>query len=73
MIVICGLEGVVVIILFVSFIIDDIFIYVGYDIDDLIENVSFEEIIYLFWYLRLLNKKEFDELKQQFVKEVVVL
>ncbi|MCY8364231.1 citrate synthase, partial [Bacillus spizizenii] len=59
-----GLEGVVATTSSVSSIIDDTLTYVGYDIDDLTENASFEEIIYLLWHLRLPNKKELDELKQ---------
>jgi citrate synthase len=67
-----GLEGVVATTSSVSSIIDDTLTYVGYDIDDLTENASFEEIIYLLWHLRLPNKKELDELKQQLAKEAVV-
>lgn len=52
-----GLEGVVATTSSVSSIIDDTLTYVGYDIDDLTENASFEEIIYLLWHLRLPNKK----------------
>ncbi|MDF9782668.1 citrate synthase [Bacillus velezensis] len=44
-----GLEGVVATTSSVSSIIDDTLTYVGYDIDDLTENASFEEIIYLLW------------------------
>jgi citrate synthase len=67
-----GLEGVVATTSSVSSIIDDTLTYVGYDIDDLTENASFEEIIYLLWHLRLPNKKELDELKQQLAKEAAV-
>nr|MDH3083793.1 citrate/2-methylcitrate synthase [Bacillus subtilis] len=52
-----GLEGVVATTSSVSSIIDDTLTYVGYDIDDLTENASFEEIIYLLWHLRSPNKK----------------
>ncbi|AGE64512.1 citrate synthase [Bacillus subtilis XF-1] len=67
-----GLEGVVATTSSVSSIIDDTLTYVGYDIDDLTENASFEEIIYLLWHLRLPNKKELEELKQQLAKEAAV-
>lgn len=59
-----GLENVYVVEIFISFIIDDMLIYVGYGIDDLMENnVFFEEVIYLLWYLCLLNKDEFKKFK----------
>ncbi|PSL44073.1 citrate synthase [Salsuginibacillus halophilus] len=55
-----GLEGIVATQSSVSSIIDDQLTYQGYDIDDLTENASFEEVIYLLWNGRL--PKE-DELK----------
>ncbi len=67
-----GLEGVVATTSSVSSIIDDTLTYVGYDIDDLTENASFEEIIYLLWHLRLPNKTELAELKKQLAKEAAV-
>lgn len=60
-----GLEGIVATTSSISSIIDDTLTYVGYNIDDLAENASFEEVIYLLWHLKLPNKKELDELKQQ--------
>jgi citrate synthase len=60
-----GLEGVVATSSSISSIIDDTLTYVGYDIDDLAENASFEEVIYLLWHLRLPNKQELEELKTQ--------
>lgn len=60
-----GLEGVVATTSSVSSIIDDTLTYVGYNIDDLTENASFEEIVYLLWHLKLPNKAELAELKKQ--------
>lgn len=60
-----GLEGVVATSSSISSIIDDTLTYVGYNIDDLAENASFEEVIYLLWHRRLPNKSELAELKTQ--------
>ncbi|MDF5139102.1 citrate/2-methylcitrate synthase, partial [Vibrio parahaemolyticus] len=38
-----------------------ILIYQGYDIHDLAEHSTFEEVIYLLWNGRLPNKTELDE------------
>ncbi|HEX5037376.1 MAG TPA: citrate/2-methylcitrate synthase, partial [bacterium] len=38
-------------------------IYVGYDIRDLAENASFEEVVHLLLHLRLPNQAELDELR----------
>lgn len=67
-----GLEGVVATTSSVSSIIDDTLTYVGYDIDDLTENASFEEIIYLLWHLKLPNKEELNEFKKQLAQEASV-
>ena len=45
-----GLEGVVATQSAISSIIDDTLTYVGYDIDDLADNASFEEVVYLLWH-----------------------
>ena len=60
-----GLEGIVATQSSISSIIDDTLTYVGYDIDDLAENASFEEVIYLLWHKRLPNEDELTELKKQ--------
>lgn len=60
-----GLEGIVATTSSISSIIDDTLTYVGYNIDDLTKNASFEEIIYLLWHLELPNKQQLEELKQQ--------
>lgn len=60
-----GLEGIVATQSAISSIIDDTLTYVGYDIDDLAENASFEEVVYLLWHQRLPKSEELAELKQQ--------
>lgn len=60
-----GLEGVVATTSSISSIIDDTLTYVGYNIDDLAENASFEEVIYLLWHRKLPTQTELQELKQQ--------
>ncbi|GKV54580.1 citrate synthase 2 [Sporosarcina sp. NCCP-2222] len=60
-----GLEGIVATQSAISSIIDDTLTYVGYDIDDLATNASFEEVVYLLWHQRLPKEDELAELKQQ--------
>jgi citrate synthase len=60
-----GLEGVVATSSSISSIIDDTLTYVGYNIDDLADNASFEEVIYLLWHRKLPTAEELAELKQQ--------
>ncbi|WP_075982542.1 citrate synthase [Bacillus massilinigeriensis] len=60
-----GLEGVVATTSSISSIIDDTLTYVGYDIDDLAVNASFEEVIYLLWHRALPTVSELEELKHQ--------
>lgn len=60
-----GLEGVVATQSSISSIIDDQLTYVGYRIDDLAENSSFEEVVYLLWNLKLPTKSELDSFKAE--------
>ncbi|MFB6467718.1 citrate synthase [Cytobacillus sp. Hz8] len=60
-----GLEGVVATTSSISSIIDDTLTYVGYNIDDLAVNASFEEVIYLLWHRKLPTLSELEELNQQ--------
>ncbi|WP_141559447.1 citrate synthase [Bacillus cereus] len=64
MTVIRGLEGVVATTSSVSSIIDDTLTYVGYNIDDLAENATFEEVVYLLWHRKLPNEKELAEFNE---------
>ncbi len=67
-----GLEGIVATQSSISSIIDDTLTYVGYNIDDLAENASFEEVVYLLWHQRLPKQDELNELKQQLADEMTV-
>ena len=63
-----GLEGVVATSSSISSIIDDTLTYVGYNIDDLTENASFEEVVYLLWHRKLPTKSQLDKLKRNLQK-----
>ncbi|SDH74611.1 citrate synthase [Alteribacillus bidgolensis] len=67
-----GLEGVVATSSSVSSIIDDVLTYQGYNIDDLAENASFEEVIYLLWNGRLPNRSELDEITKDLAANMEV-
>jgi citrate synthase len=67
-----GLEGVVATETSISSIIDDTLTYVGYDIDDLASNASFEEVVYLLWHKKLPKAEELAELKQQLAENMAV-
>ncbi|MGM8366274.1 citrate synthase [Virgibacillus sp. W0181] len=67
-----GLEGVIAAKSSISSIIDDKLTYVGYSIDDLAENASFEEVVYLLWNLKLPNKSELDEIRKDLVDNMEV-
>jgi citrate synthase len=67
-----GLEGVVATTSSISSIIDDTLTYVGYDIDDLAVNASFEEVIYLLWHLKLPNAEQLAELKKQLAENAAL-
>ncbi|HXG93577.1 MAG TPA: citrate synthase [Blastocatellia bacterium] len=66
-----GLEGVVAAQSSISDVngIEGRLIYAGYDIHDLAENSTFEEVIFLLWNLRLPTRSELDQLKQQLNRE----
>lgn len=51
-----GLEGIVATTSSISSIVDGVLTYRGIDIDDLAENATFEEVIYLLWFGKLLTK-----------------
>jgi len=60
-----GLEGVVALTSSVSSIVDGVLTYRGYDIDDLAENTTFEEVVYLLLNDDLPNQSQLDTLNQQ--------
>lgn len=67
-----GLEGVVATTSSISSIIDDTLTYVGYNIDDLAENATFEEVVYLLWHRELPTKQQLEELKQQLAENATI-
>ncbi|MDZ5783784.1 citrate synthase [Marinococcus luteus] len=67
-----GLEGVVATTSSVSSIVDDVLRYQGYHIDDLTENASFEEVIYLLWYGELPTKEEYNNFRQSLMDNMSV-
>ncbi|MCR1834183.1 citrate synthase [Oceanobacillus caeni] len=67
-----GLEGVVASRSQISSIIDDQLTYVGYTIDDLAENASFEEVVFLLWNKKLPNQKELDAIKKELAENMEV-
>ncbi|MGO4888686.1 citrate synthase [Anaerobacillus sp. MEB173] len=60
-----GLEGIVATTSSVSSIIDGVLTYQGYNIDDLADNASFEEVIFLLWNGRLPKQDELSQLTQE--------
>jgi len=57
-----GLEGIVATTSSISSIIDGVLTYRGINIDDLAENATFEEVIYLLWFEKLPNQVELQQL-----------
>ncbi len=60
-----GLEGVVALESGISSIIGSVLTYRGIGIDELAENASYEEVVYLLWYAKLPNRAELDHLNSQ--------
>ncbi|TMW71699.1 citrate synthase [Alteribacter natronophilus] len=60
-----GLEGVVATTSSVSSIIDGVLTYNGYNIDDLADYASFEEVVYLLWNHKLPNKEELESFTKE--------
>lgn len=60
-----GLEGVVALSSEISSIVDGVLTYRGYNIDDLAEQASFEEVAFLLWNGRLPSQSELDQLKKE--------
>ncbi|WP_066194725.1 MULTISPECIES: citrate synthase [Gracilibacillus] len=67
-----GLEGIVALESEVSSIIDDQLTYAGYTIDDLAENASFEEVIFLLWNKRLPKKEELEALEKDLFENMTI-
>lgn len=58
-----GLEGIVAAASSISSIIDGVLTYRGYNIDELAEHATFEEVVYLLWYGKLPNQEELTVLQ----------
>lgn len=65
-----GLEGITATDSSISSIIDDKLTYVGYDIDDLANNSSFEEVVYLLWNKKLPNQEELEAFKRELISNM---
>lgn len=59
-----GLEGIVATTSSISSIVDGVLTYRGFDIDELAEHATFEEVVYLLWYGKLPTKLELNQLQQ---------
>jgi citrate synthase len=60
-----GLEGIVAAQSAICSIVDGVLSYAGINIEELAENASFEEVIYLLWHRRLPKKDELEALKKE--------
>ena len=60
-----GLEGIVAATTSVSSIVDGVLTYRGYDIDDLADHATFEEVIHLLWYGKLPSNSELARLRHE--------
>ncbi|WEG13906.1 citrate synthase [Pullulanibacillus sp. KACC 23026] len=67
-----GLEGVVATTSGISSIIDGVLTYKGYDIDDLADHASFEEVVYLLWNDDLPNQQQLDAFKKELAGNAAV-
>ena len=65
-----GLEGVVATESSICSIIDDKLTYAGYSIDDLAENASFEEVVYLLWNGELPNAEQLKTIRTELANEM---
>ncbi len=65
-----GLEGVVACTTAISSIVDATLCYRGFTIEDLAENSTFEEVVFLLWNDRLPKKEELTELKKSFGEDM---
>ncbi|GIP38245.1 citrate synthase 2 [Paenibacillus sp. J31TS4] len=67
-----GLEGIVATTSSISSIIDGVLTYRGINIDDLAEQASFEEVVYLLWFGKLPTQSELDQLNKDLVENAAV-
>ncbi|MGX7243669.1 citrate synthase [Enterococcus quebecensis] len=68
-----GLEGVIVSETKISSIVENQLLFAGFNIDDLVaENVQFEEVIYLLWYLKIPTNQELEKFKQDLAAQMPI-
>lgn len=68
-----GLEGVVVSETKISSIVENQLLFAGFNIDDLVaENVQFEEVIYLLWYLKIPTNQELKKFRKDLSAEMQI-
>lgn len=68
-----GLDGVVVSETKISSIVENQLLFAGFNIDDLVaENVQYEEVIYLLWYLRIPTNQELADFKQDLAVQMSI-
>ncbi|WII36183.1 citrate synthase [Paenibacillus thiaminolyticus] len=67
-----GLEGIVAAESSISSIIDGTLTYRGYNIDDLADYATFEEVVYLLWHGKLPNRDELSALQKQFDENAAI-
>lgn len=68
-----GLDGVVVSETKISSIVENQLLFAGFNIDDLVaENVQYEEVIYLLWYLRIPTNQELADFKQDLAAQMSI-
>lgn len=67
-----GLEGIVATESSICSIIDDKLTYAGYTIDDLAENTTFEEVVYLLWNRELPNKEQLAEIRTELANNMEI-
>lgn len=68
-----GLENVIVSETKISSIVENQLLFAGFNIDDLVaENVQFEEVIYLLWYLKIPTTQELQAFKQQLTMQMPI-
>ncbi|EPY14913.1 MULTISPECIES: citrate synthase [Paenibacillus] len=67
-----GLEGIVATTSSISSIIDGVLTYRGYNIDDLADHTTFEEVVHLLWFGKLPNQEELSELRTRLEKSAAI-
>ena len=69
-----GLEGIVIADTQLSKVFGDVgkLVYVGYDINDLAENASFEEVVFLLWHKKLPTQTQLTQFRQSLIDEMSI-